>query len=133
MPKPVYSEDTQTTVKGRELANRLAPAIGVSYEINQVCSLIARHARTYSHIQEMWCSVEMSDRRTRYWEHRESLLESRIRLLVAQLPLPVGTVQAIAVLFSGDPRGVVVKLVMPEPWTRLHDDWGREGVCVPGA
>lgn len=32
------------------------------------------------------------------------------------------------VVFSGDPRGSTVKLVMPDGHT---DDWGQEGLCVP--
>ena len=35
---------------------------------------------------------------------------------------------AAGVVFSGDPRGCTVKLVMPDGYT---DDWSREGVCVP--
>lgn len=31
-------------------------------------------------------------------------------------------------IFSGDPRGVVLKLKVPSGKT---DDWGREGLCVP--
>src|SRR5215469_9231446 len=32
------------------------------------------------------------------------------------------------VIFSGDPRGATVKVVVPDGYT---NDWGGEGICVP--
>ena len=46
--------------------------------------------------------------------------EARIRTLLA----PFNVVP----VFSGDPRGAVVKLVVPSGRT---DDWGETGLCVP--
>lgn len=34
------------------------------------------------------------------------------------------------VKFSGDPRGATVKIVVPDGYT---NDWGGEGICVPGS
>jgi len=31
-------------------------------------------------------------------------------------------------IFSGDPRGCVLKIRVPDGFT---DDWGKEGICVP--
>jgi hypothetical protein len=117
---------SKITDRGRELADKLHPAIGWTSDITRTCSLIARHARTHGHIQEAWCSVEMSDRQTERLEKREAQLEARITDLVAQLPET--DEGPITVLFGGDPRGHTVKLVMPGSLVKLHDDWGQEGI-----
>ena len=91
------------------------------YEARKLALLILRHALTYERIQVAWCNEEMSDRRTRYMEHREELLEKRIRAIVSELGLA-------GVTFSGDPRGATVKVLLPSGKT---NDWGHEGYCVP--
>jgi hypothetical protein len=116
----------ETTERGWRLAHKLNPAIGTTSAIAETCSLIARHARTHGHIQETWCSVEMSDRQTARLEKREAQLEARITRLVEDLPET--DEGPITVLFGGDPRGYTVKLVMPGTLSRLHDDWGQEGI-----
>ncbi len=97
------------TERGRKFAWKLNAQIGTTYEIEQVASLLHRHARTYDWIQEAWCSDDMGDRRRVALEAREERLEARIRDLVGYLPAPDSgpwTVQ-----FSGDPRGYTVRLV----------------------
>jgi len=122
------------TSSGEKLASYLAPVLGYTHAISETCSLIARHAKTYARIQEMWCSVEMSDRETARVERQEEILERRIRDLVADLPHsddgPFG------VEFSGDPRGYTVRLFCPEPSARLlrnscttHDNRRATGVA----
>ena len=120
------THDAVITNRGRELAWKLNPALGSTVEIDRTCSLIVRHARTYNRIQEVWCSVELSDRATAQLERREALLEQRLTDLVDWLPWTDDG--AITVKFDGDPRGHCVKLVMPGQYERLHDDWGREGI-----
>jgi hypothetical protein len=117
---------TQITDRGRKLASKLNPAIGTTREIEETCSLIARHAKTHGHIQETWCSVELSDRQTARLMVREAALERRIVDLIEHLP---DTDEGPwAVLFGGDPRGHTVKLVAPGSLVRFHDDWGQEGI-----
>lgn len=101
----------QVTTRGYDLACKLNPYIGSTYGIDQTCSLLHRHARTYDRIQEMWCNDEMSDRATARLEAQEAKLEARIRSLVQDLPQPDdGPWQ---VQFSGDPRGYTVRLIAP--------------------
>lgn len=115
----------QTTNRGRELARKLGPAIGTTWQINETCSLIARHARTHHRLMEIQCN----DADLYEWaEKREEQIERRISELVADLPHT--DEGPIRVKFSGDPRGATVKLVMPGTLVRMHDDWGQEGVCV---
>lgn len=120
----------EVTRKGEELASKLNPAIGTTREIRETCSLIARHAQTHGHIQEMWCSVEMSDRQTARVEARETNLERRITALVDSLPET--DEGPFKVKFGGDPSGYTVKIIAPGSLARrMHDDWGQDGIGVP--
>lgn len=67
-------------------------------------SRLGRAATTYARIQEIWCSVELSERQTAKLEQREQRLENLIKSIAASLEL-------IAV-FQGDPRGYTVRLKM---------------------
>lgn len=113
------------TTKGRALAWRLNRYIGTTYEIEQTCSLIARAATTYARIQEIWCSVELSDYWTGVYEERETQLERRISNLVASLPVPdyPENDRPWRVRFDGDPRGYVVSIIHPE---QVGREAGRE-------
>lgn len=104
------------TKAGTSLADAILPVIGRTHAIMETCSLIARHAKTYARIQEMWCSVEMSDKETAYWELREQQLERRITELVDDLPHTDDGPWDVS--FEGDPRGYTVKLFCPEPSAR---------------
>lgn len=125
-----------STRKGRELALKLAEAIGVGAEINDTLSLVSRHAVTLQWLSETLANGgddrlpdDVRHRQIADAERRSEHLQARITELVASLPDtdagPVG------VIFQGDPRGMPVKLAMPGEWSRLHDDWAQEGVCVP--
>lgn len=130
------------TQKGRDLAHSIgrsypAPGLFMANADNQeLCSLICRHARTYCRIQEEQCDGPAGkdspsfdwDRWGRRLEKREAHLEARIETLCAKLPEIDG--KPIRPIFGGDPRGATVKLKMPDG---RADDWGREGVCVPGS
>lgn len=100
-----------STSKGRDLAARLAPAIGYTRAIDETCSLIARHATSYERIQQRWCNDEMSDAETARVEAREARLERRIADLVADLPATDDGPWSVT--FEGDPRGYVVKITAP--------------------
>lgn len=104
--------DAEITKRGRELADKLSNIIGgTTTDILRICSLIARHAQTYGHIQERWANVEMSDRVTAQWERKEANLERRITELVEMLPET--DEGPLRVHFDGEPRGNTVKLVRP--------------------
>ena len=120
----------KTTKNGSKLAASLNPVIGSTPAISHTCSLICRLAPTYARIQEAWCNgVEESQEAA--LREREAELERRIADLVANLP---HTEEGpIRVGFTGDPRGATIKLVLPGSLERYHDDWGRVGICVPGA
>ncbi len=102
----------EVTAKGRELASRLNPFIGTTWAIEETASLLARHGTTYNRIQEMLCSVEMSDRQTARIEKQEADIEARIMSLVQDLPTPDDG--PWRVVFQGDPRGWTVRLVAPD-------------------
>lgn len=90
------------------------------YEVRNAALLLMRHAKTYHRIQEMWCSVEMTPKQVKYWEHREQLLEKRITEICKSI--------GCEPIFEGDPRGCDVLVKVPTGYT---DDWGHSGVCVP--
>jgi hypothetical protein len=123
------------TNKGRELAFKLAPAIGTTRAITETCSLICRHATTHHRLQEQACNGYQTydgswdEAASNRADAREEKIEARIRSLVQDLPAtddgPFG------VVFQGDPRGCTVKITAPGEWSSLYDDWGNEGVCVP--
>lgn len=131
---------TMITAKGRELADKLNPAIGTTSEIARTCSLIARHATTHHGLQELICNGgtysgeydapdDVRNRRLEWANARDEAIERRITELAESLPWtddgPFGAT------FQGDPRGCTVLLTAPEPWTSLYDHWGGEGICVP--
>ena len=130
----------QITKRGRELANRLAPSIGVSGDILETCSLIARHATTYQGIQEGYCNghpamgnpnisaqdaAKIWERYEKWLDKREAQIERRITELVESLP-PTDS-GPVSVRFGGDPRGAVVTLIMPDG---RYDNWERDGFFV---
>lgn len=102
------------TKRGRDLAWKLERYVGTTYEIQEICSLIARHAATYNVIQEGWCSSEWQNNheptRLRY-EAKEARLEERITDLVSRLPLT--DEGPFTVRFQGDPRGSTVQIWAP--------------------
>lgn len=128
------------TQKGRELVSKLSE--GSTREMLEAASLLCRAATTYRRIQEAWCDGmpardygwfyklpverqnEMQAKFDAYLEKRTPQITRRIEILAAQLP------GVKRVSFQGDPRGCTVKLVM---YDGRSDDWGREGLCVPGA
>ena len=118
------------TRKGYELAYRLQRALPPTLteaQLLHLCSRICKLAATYQRIQEKWCNESMDDRTTRYWERREARIEATIRDILRELPRPLKARDTIRPVFGS----IKVKLAMPEPWTHLHNDWGRVGVCVP--
>lgn len=104
----------QVTARGRFIAWELNPYMGTTSEIQEACSLIGRHAVSYSRIQELWCSSERVnnvDWLRNYYETKEARLEARIADLVESLPHTDNG--PVRVKFEGDPRGSTVKLTLP--------------------
>lgn len=102
------------TERGRFIAWELNPYMGTTSEIQEACSLIGRHAVSYSRIQELWCSSERVnnvDWLRNYYEAKEARLEARITDLVESLPHTDNG--PVRVEFEGDPRGSTVKLTLP--------------------
>lgn len=102
------------TERGRFIAWELNPYMGTTSQIQEACSLIGRHAVSYSRIQELWCSDERAcnvDWLREYYEKREASLEARILDLVESLPWTADG--PVTVEFQGDPRGSTVKLLTP--------------------
>jgi hypothetical protein len=57
---------------------------------------------------------------TTCWGCKYDIVERRVKAWLTRTPfVPV---------FSGDPRGAVLKIKVPSGRT---DDWGQEGICVP--
>jgi hypothetical protein len=85
---------------------------GLAAILEELVRLSKRHAK----LQERACNEEMPEDYA-----VDAKCEARIRKLCEQLPgcVPV---------FSGDPRGVTVKLKVPSGRT---NDWGGTGICVP--
>lgn len=105
----------QVTARGRFIATKLNPHMGTTRQIQEACSLIGRHAVTYSHIQELWCGnerVNNVDWLRNYYEAKEARLEARITDLVESLPHTDNG--PVRVEFEGDPRGSTVKLTLPD-------------------
>ena len=80
------------------------------------CYRIMRCAATVQRLAETACNRELTEREIRKDEH----LQMDIIAIVAAYDCQVK--------FSGDPRGCVVKIQVPDGYT---NDFGNEGICVP--
>ncbi len=129
------------TLKGYELAEKIRQSFKSAHKAVdvEICSLLCRAAVSYLHVQEGHCNgcgamsnpymdiktaSKLQERFEKRLEVKEAGLERRISALAAQLP------GVKKVHFGGDPRGATVKLVMKNG---RYDDWGAEGLCVPGS
>lgn len=90
---------------------------GNSISLND-CKRIMRYAATLQRLAETACNRELTK--------AEILKDEAMMAKVIEICAP----SDIEPSFSGDPRGCVVKLVVPDGYT---DDFGREGICVPTA
>lgn len=116
------------TRPGRDLAWKLNPYMGTTWEIEQTCSLISRAAVSYNSLQEAMCSYDAGEhirditRANAAREHwaawadaREARLEALITRHVDSLPWgedpTTGERFQFRPQFDGDPRGWTVRLV----------------------
>ena len=113
--------------KGYELAARLSPMVPdiTINELAEICSKICRIAVTLHRIQERQCSEEMSEKEYARLDKQEESLTKVVLSHANKIS------KDIKVIINGDPRGATIKLELPDPWKRLHDCFGNEGVCVP--
>lgn len=78
---------------------------------------LVRAAKALSHIAELQCSVEMSERTAALVELREKHLQSQVHHNCAAI--------GVTATFSGDPRGYVVKLHFgPDAKRQPGNTWG---------
>ena len=87
---------------------------------------ILRYGATYSRIQENNCNghADWQGNEDLEWLARDEKKEKRIEERLASLCRSIGC----GVSFQGDPRGVTIKITVPDGFT---NDWGKEGLCVP--
>jgi hypothetical protein len=86
------------------------------YWISKLATWLMRQSHALHTLAEYDCNYGLDEKR----EKREK----RIREAVTAELAPYG----ITPIFSGDPRGAVLKLNMPSGRT---NDWGQEGIIVP--
>ncbi len=129
---------TQVTEKGLKLAQQITRKVEPPYELQQVCSLICRHAMSVHRVSEAMCNghpamsspyidiktaSRLQENHDAWCKKRDEQLTQRIVELAKKIPGCKGAI------VGGDPRGAPVKLVMRN--RRLHNDWGGEGLAVP--
>ena len=115
----------QVTLKGRELAQRIiergnwenSPVTLNRIELQEVCSLICRHAVTHGRIQEIMCDGPELLVNSGWAVRRDAQIEARIVALAKSI--------GMTVVFGGDPRGYTVKLQGIG-----NNSWGNDGFGV---
>jgi hypothetical protein len=106
------------TKKGREIAQQLGRVGAVWHweeadKILNSLSLICRHAKTYRRLQEIQCGdgIHSGEWVNENWDaiqKRDDQIESRLLTLAKDLPFNV------AIQLDGDPRGLVVRLIVTD-------------------
>jgi hypothetical protein len=98
------------------VAELYEPMGATPYYIAKLAAWLMRQAHALESLAVADCNYGLDDRQAR----RLGKLKARVTAELA----PHG----ITPLFSGDPRGAVLKLRMPSGRT---NDWGQEGIIVP--
>lgn len=80
------------------------------------CKRILRYASTVQRFAETACNRELTVAEIK----KDESAQAKIIAILAPVDCEVN--------FSGDPRGCVVKIRVPDGFT---NDWGAEGICVP--
>ncbi len=105
----------------------------------EIARKVMRHAATIQRLSEAECNgdypCDNGERKVSFCAKCESgYVPSSMRGGICPNCRAAARIEAILApypikpKFQGDPRGAVVKLVVPSGNT---DDWGREGICVP--
>lgn len=79
---------------------------------------ILRDAATHHRLCETDCNDGLTDKQSRQSDACERRITERVKALGP----------GFGVMFSGDPRGATVKILLPSGYS---DSWGGEGFCVP--
>jgi hypothetical protein len=79
------------------------------------CQRIMRYATTIQRLAETACNRELTEQEF-----------NKQRRIILRLKDVCG--KDVRIITHGDPRGCVVKLIVPDGYT---NDWGSEGICVP--
>jgi hypothetical protein len=95
-------------------------------DIQRAATKLLRYGATLGRLAEEQCNgYQTYDGR---WDEkateRSERKEARIREQAEKVAASIGC----KVITQGDPRGNVLKVVVPDGYT---NDWGREGICVP--
>lgn len=110
------------TRKGNELAGILGEWIGTTPAIRETCSRICRWSATFDRLAEEECngptwvsSPYATNERIAEWQEKLEARQARLERYIVNAveSLPETDFGAIRVLLGGDPRGFVVKLVIP--------------------
>ena len=120
------------TKKGRELAWKLNPSMGVTTrQIEETCSRICMIAKSYDNCLVEKCNGDLRERFENlsiwenYVEERTEKCVKRIAELCGELPTIDG--QHIDPVFNYEP-GSPIKLVLADG---RSDDFEHIGICVP--
>lgn len=77
---------------------------------------LLRWSATYQRLAETACNRELTPKEKERWRRVASAIAERLSHFSCK------------VKFQGDPRGLCVKIQVPDGYT---NDFGREGICVP--
>lgn len=109
-----------TTTKGRELAlklSRITPKIPMSILL-EYCSSICRISTSLHNISERQCTEDMGEKEYARLEAKEEKLQKRVAEYIATLSEFAG--YDMQPVFSGDPRGAVIKIALQKPYDIHH-------------
>lgn len=97
---------------------RMASAYNVPAEVSR---LVLRNAATHKRMAVDSCNgIHGGEKEIEAFDRKYERLEERIAKILEPY--------SITPVFQGDPRGITVKLQVPDGYT---DDWGGDGMCVP--
>ena len=131
------------TKNGNALVRKLAPSMparaGGDATVAELCSLIARHAKTHVRLHTILCNgggdyprnwpeklvTKRRNEDIASAEKRVQEIEERVTALCESLSAAAKT--KITPIFSGDARGITIKLRVPDG---RYDNWGGEGLCA---
>lgn len=83
---------------------------------------LLRLGSTHHGLKLAQCNEAFDTHMAKRFEAKESRVQASIIAIVKGF--------GASAVFSGDPRGCTVKIVVPDGYT---NDWGSEGICVPTA
>jgi hypothetical protein len=117
--------DWTITKDGRDFAHELEPWIdcdGKKWdETLHICSAIAALAKEHHKLAEEYCNRGLSKAE----ERRDAAIETEVSAHVARLSELTG--EPLHAKFTGDPRGLTVRVVIPRAAPHYGNTWARDG------